>query len=138
MLETPDTPLFAAPHDVVLRDGSTVRVRDTPRSIALVGASGAPGSVGAAVLANLQRSFAGTLQLVTRRHKTVGASPRTRPCSACPARSTLRSSPSARRRSPPRSTSALRDSRSRQRVSPGAVEQRLPMAARPCTSKVVS
>jgi acyl-CoA synthetase (NDP forming)/GNAT superfamily N-acetyltransferase len=43
-----------------------------PRSVALVGASDRPGSVGAAVLANLRRSFSGPLHLVNRRRSQVG------------------------------------------------------------------
>ena len=45
----------------------------TPRSIALVGASPEPGSLGNAVLNNLTCfGFAGTLHLVSRSHKEIG------------------------------------------------------------------
>jgi acyl-CoA synthetase (NDP forming)/RimJ/RimL family protein N-acetyltransferase len=42
-----------------------------PRSIALIGASERPRSVGAAVLENLRRSFSGPVHLVNRRHDVV-------------------------------------------------------------------
>ncbi|HET8953450.1 MAG TPA: GNAT family N-acetyltransferase [Solirubrobacteraceae bacterium] len=43
-----------------------------PRSVALIGASDRPGSVGAAVLQNLHASFAGPVHLVNRRRRRVG------------------------------------------------------------------
>lgn len=48
----------------------------TPRSVALVGASPEPGSLGNAVLANLRRfGFAGSLHLVSRSHKEIDGLP---------------------------------------------------------------
>jgi acyl-CoA synthetase (NDP forming)/RimJ/RimL family protein N-acetyltransferase len=46
-----------------------------PRSVALIGASDRPGSVGAAVLRNLRGSFSGPLHLVNRRRATVDGIP---------------------------------------------------------------
>lgn len=46
-----------------------------PRSVALVGASDRPGSVGAAVLENVRRSFAGDIHLVNHRRSQVGGAP---------------------------------------------------------------
>ena len=46
-----------------------------PRSVALIGASDRPGSVGAALLQNLRRSFTGPIHLVNRRHSDVGGTP---------------------------------------------------------------
>jgi acyl-CoA synthetase (NDP forming)/RimJ/RimL family protein N-acetyltransferase len=46
-----------------------------PRSVALIGASDRPGSVGAAVLQNLRDSFAGPVHLVNRRRSRVGGAP---------------------------------------------------------------
>src|SRR5215207_1641309 len=43
-----------------------------PRSVALIGASDRPGSVGAAVLANLRASFTGPIHLVNPCHAEIG------------------------------------------------------------------
>ena len=55
-----------------------------PRSVALIGASDRPGSVGAAVLQNLRRSFGGPVHLVNRRHSEVGGAPAFRSVSELP------------------------------------------------------
>ena len=46
-----------------------------PRSVALIGASDRPGSVGAALLQNLRSSFTGPIHLVNRRRSEVGGTP---------------------------------------------------------------
>ncbi|HEX5780323.1 MAG TPA: GNAT family N-acetyltransferase, partial [Solirubrobacteraceae bacterium] len=46
-----------------------------PRSVALIGASDRPGSVGAALLQNLRKSVTGPIQLVNRRRSDVGGIP---------------------------------------------------------------
>ena len=56
----------------------------TPRSVALIGASDRPGSVGAAVLANLRGSFAGPIHLVNRRRERVGGAPALRSAADLP------------------------------------------------------
>jgi acetate---CoA ligase (ADP-forming) len=49
-----------------------------PRSIALIGATDRPGSVGAAVLHNLRASYAGPIHLVNRRRARIGGAPAVR------------------------------------------------------------
>ena len=56
-----------------------------PRSVALIGASDRPGSVGAAVLENLRSSFGGPIHLVNRRHSHVGGTATFRSVEALPA-----------------------------------------------------
>ena len=55
-----------------------------PRSVTLIGASDRPGSVGAALLQNLRRSFGGPIHLVNRRHSHVGGAPAFRSVKALP------------------------------------------------------
>jgi acyl-CoA synthetase (NDP forming)/RimJ/RimL family protein N-acetyltransferase len=55
-----------------------------PRSVALIGASERPGSVGAAVLQNLRDSFAGPVHLVNRRRAHVGGVPAVRSAADLP------------------------------------------------------
>ena len=55
-----------------------------PRSVALIGASDRPGSVGAAVLRNLRSSFSGPIHLVNRRHPHVGGTAAFRSVEALP------------------------------------------------------
>ena len=54
---------------------SAVRRFLLPRSLALIGASDQPGTVGAALLQNVRRSFGGPIHLVNRRRRTVGGAP---------------------------------------------------------------
>ncbi|HET8952089.1 MAG TPA: GNAT family N-acetyltransferase, partial [Solirubrobacteraceae bacterium] len=56
----------------------------TPRSVALIGASDRPGSVGAAVLENLRDSYAGPVHLVNRRRARVAGAPALRSAADLP------------------------------------------------------
>ena len=55
-----------------------------PRSVALIGASDRPGSVGAALLQNLRGSFTGPIHLVNRRRAEVGGTPALRSVAQLP------------------------------------------------------
>jgi acetate---CoA ligase (ADP-forming) len=59
---------------IVVTKARTLKRLLQPRSIAIVGISAEAGSIGAAVLANLERfGFSGDIHLVSRRHPTIGA-----------------------------------------------------------------
>jgi acetate---CoA ligase (ADP-forming) len=59
---------------IVVTEARTLNCLLQPRSIAIVGISAEAGSIGAAVLANLERfGFSGDIHLVSRRQPTIGA-----------------------------------------------------------------